>query len=185
MGYVHRHQGRGAEHHPHDDVDGRQAIDDDTMNNHTKGHTTMHRSIRKIHALALLAAPALLATPLIGVQAATVQVRPHATVQVAIQNFAFSPQTLTVAPGTTVVWTQKDSAPHTVTSDTGAWAASADLHAGQTFSHTFTTAGTLRLPLRRASQHDRDHRRVEPWRDRRDRQRGVHGRGDGVARAGG
>lgn len=93
--------------------------------------------------LVLLAVPALLATPLIGARAATSPVRPHATVQVAIQNFAFSPRTLTVAPGTTVVWTQKDSAPHTVTSDTGAWAASADLQAGQTFSHTFTTAGTF------------------------------------------
>jgi plastocyanin len=106
----------------------------------------MHRSTRMIHALALLAAPALLATPLIGVQAAIPRVphvQPHATVQVAIQNFAFSPQTLMVAPGTTVVWTQKDSAPHTVTSDTGAWTASADLHAGQTFSHTFTKAGTF------------------------------------------
>ena len=75
--------------------------------------------------------------------AATPHVRPHATVQVTIQNFAFSPQTLTVAPGTTVVWTQKDSAPHTVTSDTGAWTASAMLSPGQTFSHTFTKAGTF------------------------------------------
>lgn len=103
----------------------------------------MRRSTRKIHALALLAAPLLLATPLIGARAAVSHVQPHATVQVAIQNFAFSPQTLTVAPGTTVVWTQKDSAPHTVTSDTGAWTASAMLSSGQTFSHTFMKAGTF------------------------------------------
>jgi sulfocyanin len=103
----------------------------------------MHRSTRLTHSLALLAAPLLLATPLIGVRAAVSHVQPHATVQVAIQNFAFSPQTLTVTPGTTVVWTQKDSAPHTVTSDTGAWTASADLSSGQTFSHTFTKTGTF------------------------------------------
>ncbi len=103
----------------------------------------MRRSTRLPLSLALLAAPALLATPLIGARAAVSHVQPHATVQVAIQNFAFSPRTLTIAPGTTVVWTQQDSAPHTVTSDTGAWTASADLHAGQTFSHTFTTAGTF------------------------------------------
>jgi len=103
----------------------------------------MRRSTRIAYSLAFLAAPVLLATPLIGVRAAVPRVQPHATVQVAIQNFAFSPRTLTVAPGTTVVWTQKDSAPHTVTSDTGAWTASADLQPGQTFSHTFTQAGTF------------------------------------------
>ncbi len=112
----------------------------------------MHRSTRLTYALALMASPLLLASPLLGARAATpnsdvraaaTQVRPHATVQVAIQNFAFSPRTLTIAPGDTVVWTQQDSAPHTVTSDTGAWTASADLGSGQTFSHTFTTAGTF------------------------------------------
>jgi plastocyanin len=75
-------------------------------------------------------------------QAASPAAPSHATVQVSIQNFAFVPQTITVAPGTTVVWTQKDSAPHTVTSDTGAWPASAQLSTGQTFSFTFTKVGT-------------------------------------------
>ena len=112
----------------------------------------MHRSTRMTDALALMAAPLLLAipllgvraaTPLRGVQVATTQTRPHATVQVAIQNFAFSPRTLTIAPGDTVVWAQKDSAPHTVTSDTGAWTASAELSSGQTFSHTFSRTGTF------------------------------------------
>jgi len=112
----------------------------------------MHRSTRMTYALAFMVSPVLLATPLLGVRAATpssgvraatVQAPPHATVQVAIQNFAFSPRTLTIAPGDTVVWTQKDSAPHTVTSDTSAWTASAELNSGQTFAHTFTTAGTF------------------------------------------
>lgn len=39
-----------------------------------------------------------------------------AGVTVAIQDFAFSPQTLTVKAGTTVTWTNEDTAPHTVTS---------------------------------------------------------------------
>src|SRR5690348_11712135 len=56
------------------------------------------------------------------------------TVQVTIQNFAFSPQTITIAPGTKVVWTQRDSAPHTVTSDNNAFPASNDLSSGQTYS---------------------------------------------------
>jgi plastocyanin len=63
------------------------------------------------------------------------------TVQVTIQNFAFSPQTITIAPGTKVVWTQKDSAPHTVTSDNNAFPASNDLSSGQTYSYTFTKPG--------------------------------------------
>jgi len=75
-------------------------------------------------------------------QAAAPVAPARATVQVAIQNFAFSPQMITIAPGTTVTWTQKDTAPHTVTSDTGAWTASATLSTGQTFSYTFTKTGT-------------------------------------------
>jgi hypothetical protein len=60
---------------------------------------------------------------------------------VTIQNFAFSPQTITVPPGTTVIWTNKDSMAHTVTSDTGAWRDSGNLATDQTFSHAFTKAG--------------------------------------------
>jgi predicted lipoprotein with Yx(FWY)xxD motif len=62
--------------------------------------------------------------------------------QVTIQNFAFSPQTITVTPGTTVIWTNKDSANHTVTSDTDAWPDSGNLATNRTFSHTFANAGT-------------------------------------------
>ena len=75
-------------------------------------------------------------------QAAAPVAPARATVQVAIQNFAFSPQMITIAPGTTVTWTQKDTAPHTVTSDTGAWTASATLSTGQSFSYSFTKTGT-------------------------------------------
>ena len=38
-------------------------------------------------------------------------------VEVTIKNFAFEPKRLVVSPGTKVVWTNKDSDPHTVTSD--------------------------------------------------------------------
>lgn len=102
----------------------------------------MRQHCRVIAGVLLLGA---VTTSLLGyrsTQAAAPSATAHATVQVTIQNFAFSPQTITVAPGTTVTWTQKDSAPHTVTSDTGAWTASVDLSPGQTFSHTFTTIGT-------------------------------------------
>ena len=64
------------------------------------------------------------------------------TVSVDIASFAFSQTSLTVSPGTTVVWTNKDSAPHTVTSDSGAFD-SGSLSQGQTFSKTFNDAGTF------------------------------------------
>src|SRR3989338_96394 len=41
------------------------------------------------------------------------------TVDVTIEEFAFNPETITIKKGTTVIWTQRDSVKHTVTSDTG------------------------------------------------------------------
>lgn len=59
---------------------------------------------------------------------------------VTIQDFAFSPATITVAIGTTVTWTNEDSATHTVTSKTGLFN-SGELSNGASFSNTFTAAG--------------------------------------------
>ena len=61
---------------------------------------------------------------------------------VTISNFAFTPSELKVKVGDTVTWTNKDSAPHTVTSDSGSELASQSLSKGQTYSHTFSQAGT-------------------------------------------
>jgi plastocyanin len=60
---------------------------------------------------------------------------------VSIANFAFAPASMTVAVGTTVTWTNTDSAGHTVTADDGSFK-SDKLGTGTAFSHTFTTAGT-------------------------------------------
>ena len=57
-----------------------------------------------------------------------------------IQNFAFSPATLTVKKGTTVTWTNNDSAQHQIKSTTFN---SSQLSKGQTFSFTFNDAGTF------------------------------------------
>lgn len=59
-----------------------------------------------------------------------------------ISNYAFVPTPLTINVGDTVTWTNKDSAPHTVTSDSGSELSSGSLSNGQTYTHTFTTAGT-------------------------------------------
>jgi amicyanin len=62
---------------------------------------------------------------------------------IEIKNFAFSPSTLTIKTGETVTWTNDDSTTHTITSDTGSELGSGSISTGQTYSHTFNTAGTF------------------------------------------
>ena len=62
--------------------------------------------------------------------------------EVVIDNFSFSPKTLTVAVGATVTWTNHDSVPHVVASADDHFKKSPVLKAGERFSNTFTTAGT-------------------------------------------
>jgi plastocyanin len=66
---------------------------------------------------------------------------PVATDAVDIKNFAFSPATITVPAGSTVVWTNDDSIQHDITFDGGSIVSSV-LNHNDTFSHTFSTAGT-------------------------------------------
>ena len=62
---------------------------------------------------------------------------------VAIEDFLFSPQDLTIEVGDTVTWTNLDSVSHTATSTSGpASFDSGFLATGDTFSFTFDTAGT-------------------------------------------
>ena len=61
---------------------------------------------------------------------------------VTIQNFAFGPAALDVAVGTTVTWTNMDSATHTVTADDGSFDSN-NLASNATFTQTFSTAGTF------------------------------------------
>ncbi len=63
-------------------------------------------------------------------------------VKVSIKNFSFSPQTLTVKTGTKVTWTNNDSVPHTVTSDSDNLLNSGTISPGQSFSFTFTNTGS-------------------------------------------
>lgn len=64
--------------------------------------------------------------------------------QISIQNMQFTPASVTVPPGTTVVWTNNDQMTHTVTYVDPAGVDSFDsgtLQPGQTFSHTFSVVG--------------------------------------------
>lgn len=65
-----------------------------------------------------------------------------APVLLSIQDFAFDPAEITVPPGTTVVWTNRDDIPHTVTDDAAPREfTSAALDTGETFSYRFDRAG--------------------------------------------
>lgn len=104
--------------------------------------TPWRAALAGLAALAVLALPAALfaggppslpATP----QVAKVAAGP----QVHIDNFQFSPATLTIPTGTTVTWTNQDDMVHTVTSATRVFS-SASLETDDLFSYTFTTPGT-------------------------------------------
>ncbi len=60
--------------------------------------------------------------------------------QVQIVNFTYTPANIQVKSGTTVTWTNQDTAPHSVTFKNG-MKDSGVLQKGQTFSYTFTTPG--------------------------------------------
>jgi plastocyanin len=64
-----------------------------------------------------------------------------ATMEVAIDNFAFGPTDLTVAVGTTVTWTNRDDIPHTVVSTDKVFKSKV-LDTDEKFSFTFSTPGT-------------------------------------------
>ncbi|MGB8012622.1 MAG: cupredoxin family copper-binding protein [Terriglobales bacterium] len=64
-----------------------------------------------------------------------------APAEVKIDNFSFGPQTLTVAVGTKVTWTNRDDIPHTAVSTEGVFKSKV-MDTDEKFSYTFTKAGT-------------------------------------------
>ena len=63
------------------------------------------------------------------------------TVEVRIDNFAFTPQTLMVPVNTTVTWVNHDDVPHSVVSNDGVFKSKA-LDTDDKYSYTFTKTGT-------------------------------------------
>ena len=57
--------------------------------------------------------------------------------------FVFSPASLTITPGTTVIWKNMSSAPHTVTSDDGQTFDSGTIAPGGTYKFKFTSPGAF------------------------------------------
>lgn len=63
---------------------------------------------------------------------------------VSIDNFTFTPASLTVKAGTTVTFVNRDDIPHAIASSTNAFAKSKALDTDDRFSFTFTTPGTYK-----------------------------------------
>jgi LPXTG-motif cell wall-anchored protein len=66
--------------------------------------------------------------------------RAAASQSVTIRNYAFSPRTVTVQAGDTVIWTNEDDVQHSATSDDGTFDTGL-IGEGQSGSHTFSEAG--------------------------------------------
>jgi len=80
----------------------------------------------------------------VGLRAYAAPVDPKGTsgTVVKIDNFSFSPATITVPVGTTVRWTNADDIPHTVVSDDKTTFKSKALDTDEQFTYTFTKPGT-------------------------------------------
>ena len=66
-----------------------------------------------------------------------------ATKTVDITRLGFVPDRLTIDPGDTVTWTNKDSVQHQIVADQAAFPASPALQANQTYSYRFVKSGTF------------------------------------------
>lgn len=68
---------------------------------------------------------------------------PHSSMpqEIKIDNFSFTPATVTVALGTTVTWTNSDDVPHTVVSEDYTFKSKV-LDTDEKFSYKFTKPGT-------------------------------------------
>lgn len=96
------------------------------------------RTIRRTaRGAAVSAVLALLALPLLPAGQASA-----ASFSVTMKGYAFSPANLTVPVGSTVTWTNQDTAPHDVKTTSGPVSIhSPMLNKGQSWSFTFTAAG--------------------------------------------
>ncbi len=74
-------------------------------------------------------------------KAAVTAAPPAAGAEVKIDNFTFTPPTLTVVAGTQVTWTNRDDIPHTVVGDDKTIKSKA-LDTDEKFTYTFTKPGT-------------------------------------------
>jgi len=99
--------------------------------------------MRRAVWILVLAAPVIVAAALLvnGSGSLEASAQQGSNSEVKIDNFSFGPATLTVTPGTTVTWTNRDDIPHTVVSDDKTFKSKV-LDTDEKFSFTFTKPGT-------------------------------------------
>ena len=91
--------------------------------------------LRACASLALVFGPAFVMPAILAAAA-----EPATAVEVKIAKFAYDAKEITVAPGTRVVWTNRDETPHTVTSNDKSFA-SKGLDTDDKFEHVFSKEG--------------------------------------------
>ena len=105
----------------------------------------MRRIVLLIPVAALVVVGTLFAVSVAGAHKhPTAKAHKHPTRKVLIQNFRFKPAHITIKRGTRVRWINKDSTAHTATANNGSSFDSGRLGPGQSYSHTFKTAGKKR-----------------------------------------
>jgi plastocyanin len=82
------------------------------------------------------------AAPPVTVSGPTGKAQASASASVTMDDFFFSPASVTVAVGDTVTWHNAGQAPHTATADDGSFD-TGTINSGGSGSHRFTTAGTF------------------------------------------
>jgi plastocyanin len=102
------------------------------MKRHSQMISTSIRSYFAMTAFALLGSIVL---------SAPSSAAPADAAQIVIKDFMFTPNTLTIKAGATVIWANKDDEPHTVVSDTGLFRSGA-VDTEETFSFKFDKPGT-------------------------------------------
>ena len=99
---------------------------------------------RRMSRRSALRAAALITGALLGAVAiglaTTARAEEAAPGEIHIDNFAFTPAEITVAPGTTVKWLNRDDIPHTV-AEKGLSFKSKPMDTDESFTHTFDKAG--------------------------------------------
>jgi plastocyanin len=81
--------------------------------------------------------------PAIGTNTAAAVAAAAHTATIQIDNFAFTPQNLTVTAGTVVTWKNADDSPHRIADVNGAYN-SAALDTEDSYSHAFATPGAYK-----------------------------------------
>ncbi len=97
----------------------------------------MKKSLSSVLVLCALAAVVAIASPFLYTAFA------DKPVEIKIDNFSFTPSTITVAAGSQVHWTNGDDIPHTVVSEDQSFKSKA-LDTDDQFSYTFAKPGTYK-----------------------------------------